>query len=69
MKKLLLNISLILVAFCFMILIVSFSVIIDKLVAQDYKMAWIWMIPFIGSILYGIYSFGITFYLFDEESK
>ena len=68
MKKLLLNISLVLVALCAIILIISFSMIIEELVAQDYQMAWIWMIPFIGSILYGI-SFGISFYLLDEESK
>lgn len=67
MKKLLCNISLIFVAVCVMILIFSVGMIINELVLQNYQTAWIWMIPFVGSILYGLYSFGICFYLFEVK--
>ena len=67
MKNLLGNISVLFVAVCCIISIVSFAVIVNQLVLQNYQTAWIWMIPFVGSILYGLYSFGICFYLFEVK--
>ena len=65
MSKLLTNVTFFLVSCSLLICFISFITIIFELCAQDFRLAWIWVIPFIISILSSMYFFAILLKL-DE---